>query len=66
MVIITVNDILKHVNSKNIDQFLTDFEMSLRSAVELKEALGGIREFEWTSFEWKNDNVPTSHISIEP
>ena len=61
----TINDILHAVNSENIDEFLRDFDISLRAAIEKKEALIN-EKLEWHEMEWEPDGKPEIHIEIEP
>jgi len=65
MKIKTINDILEAVNSDNIDEFLHDFDVSLRALVEKKEALIN-EKLEWHEMEWIPDGKPIIHIELEP
>ena len=60
----TYNDIIQAVNSDNIDQFLKDFEVLLRSAIEFKECLVS-NNIEAEGYEWTPDDKPIIHIEVK-
>ena len=60
----TYNDIIQVVNSDNIDQFLKDFEVLLRSAIEFKECLT-TNHLEAEGFEWIPDEKPIVYIEVK-
>ena len=66
MKIQTFTDILIHVNSDNVDQFLKDFEISLRTAINMKECLYKNESLKWDGFEWGIDGKPEVKFEIEP
>jgi len=60
----TIQDILDCVNSENIDSFLFDLSVFLRSANKFKEK-NGIRRLQAERFVWIDDNKNTYKITVE-
>ena len=58
----TIEDITSVVNAKNIDSFLNDFEVYLRSIVYFKSAEIPI---EFKSFTWIDDNKKEIKFQID-
>ena len=53
------------VNSENVDRFLQDFEVCLRSALNLKTMAGTLgNSITWEAFDWEDDQKPTAEIEI--
>jgi hypothetical protein len=61
----TINDIFHAVSSDTIDEFLRDFDISLRAAIEKKEALIN-EKLDWHEMDWTPDGKPEIHIELEP
>jgi hypothetical protein len=62
MMLKTYNEIVNVVNEDNIDKFLADFEIVLRSDMNLKKALGN--DLICEGFEWLDDDKPEMIIEI--